>query len=112
MTLTLIQVKLQVEGVHNWPNCDIEEVDFLKHPHRHIFYIECCREVFHDDRDVEFIAFKRTITNYLEKEYSNGKYLDFKNKSCEMIAHELLSTFNLDSCYVSEDNENGAIVHA
>jgi len=108
---TTIICKLQVEGVHQWSKCPIEEVKFLRNPHRHIFYIICEKEVFHDDRDVEFIAFKRKITKYLNK-YSNGEYLEFNNMSCEMIARELLLEFELLRCEVFEDNENGAIIYA
>lgn len=40
-----VVVRLQVEGIHQWKDCNIEEVSFLKHPHRHIFYIECKKKL-------------------------------------------------------------------
>ena len=57
---TNIVVKFQVEGVHNWPEASKFEptMKYLEHPHRHMFHIDARREVFHDDRDVEFIVFK------------------------------------------------------
>ena len=110
---TTIVVRLQLEGVHKWAKCPYEEVKFLRDEHRHIFWIECEREVFHDDRDVEFIMFKRDIIEYLEHEYFNfeSRTHEFGAKSCEMLAKEIMKEF--DCCYVSvfEDNENGAEVY-
>jgi hypothetical protein len=104
--ITLIVVKLQIEGLHHWPNCDIEEVSFLKNPHRHIFHITCKKEVTHDDRDIEIIMFKRKIHNYIVDKWKG----DFGSMSCEMIASDLLKEFGLFYCKVLEDNENGAEV--
>ena len=101
-----IIIKLQVEGLHFWEDCDIEDVDFLAHPHRHIFHITCKKEVTHDDRDIEIIRLKREVLNFLEKKY--GKVCWFGGMSCEMIAKILLDEFELNYCSVLEDNENGA----
>jgi hypothetical protein len=107
---TTIICRFQVEGIHCWKNCPIKEVKFLKDLHRHLFYISCEKEVFHDDRDVEFIMFKRIILKYLKDKYEDDECLKFNSMSCEMIAKELLEKFNLISCEVFEDNENGARV--
>lgn len=109
---TFVKVKLQVEGVHCWEGCNIAEVMFLKHPHRHVFYITCCKEVSHDDRDIEIIMFKQLVERYLISKYYNGRFCDFQSKSCEMLAQELVSEFGLAMCEVLEDNENGALVQA
>jgi hypothetical protein len=68
-------------------------------------------EVFHNDRDIEFIQFKR----WLENQYSqNILALDYK--SCEMISddlYEVIATRYPDRnivIQVSEDNENGATI--
>ena len=108
---TLIKVKLQVEGLHMWSDCPIEEVDFLKNLHRHIFFITCEKEVTHNDRDIEIIMFKRRILDFLDIYFSDYyECLNFENMSCEMIAELLLKEFELESCEVLEDNENGSIV--
>jgi len=67
--------------------------------------------VWHDDREIEFIQFKR----WLESLYS-GNILELNYKSCEMIADNLLSQI-IDryagrdiEIEVSEDGENGAIL--
>ena len=66
---TYVIVRLQVDGVHNFPAAMqlFPEVGFLADIHRHIFHIEAKVEVFHDNRDKEFIMLKRDIQEYLEK---------------------------------------------
>ena len=112
---TNVIVKLQVEGLHCWPNAKdvFPEVKFLSDPHRHIFYITCKKRVNHDDRDVEFIMFKRDINEYLHLKYYDNvdRCLIFSSRSCEMIARELYEEFNLEYCSVFEDNENGAEIY-
>lgn len=107
-----IVIKLQVEGTHHWPNCDIKEVEFLKYPHRHIFYIRLEKEVTHNDRDVEIIKLKREVQDYLEREYFELDYFScqFNSMSCEDIAEALLNEFDASLVEVLEDNENGAII--
>ena len=112
---TNIIVKLQVEGTHNWPTAgDFEPtMKYLEYQHRHMFHIDARREVFHDDRDVEFIVFKRMMRDYIEKTYYNPEIdcCDFGSKSCEMLAQEIYKEFELCYCAVYEDNENGAEVY-
>jgi hypothetical protein len=114
MMMTNIIVKLQVEGIHFWKDCDIEDVDFLANPHRHIFHITCKKEVTHDDRDIEIIRMKRQVLLFLEQKYAKtpsvikGTVCWFGGMSCEMIARVLLEKFELNYCKVLEDNENGA----
>lgn len=103
----LVVINLQVEGVHCWPNCDIRGVEFLRNPHRHMFYVEATKEVSHNDREVEIIMLKRIVTEYLESFDGN-----FYAMSCEDIAEDLLQRFDFHSVKVLEDNENGAYVIA
>ena len=51
---------------------------------RHIFHFKVWIEIFHDDRDIEFIQFKR----WLEKLYAE-KTLELDYKSCEMMSDDL-----------------------
>lgn len=103
---------LKVEGIHFWPDCPIEEVSYLRDPHRHLFGIKAFKTVYHDDRDVEFIWFKHQIQHYIDQTYYNGQYKCclFGAMSCEMLAQELIEKFDLSRCEVDEDGENGAIV--
>ena len=82
--------------------------------HRHIFHIEAKKEVFHDDRDVEFIMFKRDLQDYLKQMYYKPDMRThmFGAMSCEMIAKIILNQFNCTAVTVWEDLENGAIVEA
>lgn len=115
----IIFVTFQKEGVHKYPAAATDpklatggwdDVSFLGVPHRHMFHFRVSIEVFHDDRDIEFIQFKR----WLERLYGNGELqLDFK--SCEMIADDLYHEINAKFPHrwvqieVSEDGENGAV---
>jgi len=116
---TEVYCTLQVEGVHNWSECPLEEVIYLRELHRHVFHIKAHRIVSHDDRDQEFIMLKHDILYHLLNTYASegqdGHFMDdyvciFGEMSCEMIAKELVSKFDLSRCEVSEDNENGAVV--
>lgn len=113
-----IWVTFQKEGVHLYPAAkddpalatnDEYDVSFLGYAHRHIFHFRVGIDVTHNDRDIEFIQFKR----WLESLYSNGT-LTLNHRSCEMIAEELASTINDRypgrdiEITVAEDNENGA----
>jgi hypothetical protein len=82
MNITFITVKTQFEGVHCYPDAPVE-VEYLRNPHRHIFHVEAEIEVFHDDRELEFIMVKHSIENFVETHGELG------SMSCEMIAKEL-----------------------
>jgi hypothetical protein len=109
-----IEVSFQKDGVHKYPAAltdpKLKEVEFLGYPHRHMFHFHVKLEVFHNDREVEFILFKRE----LEKFYETRMNLDFK--SCEMLAEELILLLqtrypNRDiTTRVYEDGENGAVL--
>lgn len=111
-----IYVKFQKEGIHRYPAAatdpNLADVSFLGYEHRHIFWFVVFISVVHDDRDIEFIQFKR----WLESLYSDGT-LQLNHKSCEMLAEDLINTINdkypgrTITVDVSEDNENGAVVH-
>jgi len=108
----MIWVRFEKEGIHKYPAAledpKLADVSFLGYPHRHIFHFRVSISVFHNDRDIEFIQFKR----WCEGLYAGGTLvLDYK--SCEMIADDLYIQIN--SRYpgrhviisVSEDDENG-----
>jgi len=107
-----IYTKLTVEGTHNWPDCKIREVEYLKYPHRHNFGIVAVMDVSHANRDVEFIELQHKIRTYLAIQYFDDttQLHVFGARSCEMLARELITTFGLCKCEVNEDNENGAIL--
>jgi len=115
-----IWVTFQKEGIHCYPAAatdpalatgDEYDVSFLGTPHRHIFHFRVWIDVVHNDRDIEFIQFKR----WLENLYKEGTLrLDYR--SCEMMADDLYQ--QIAARYpdravwieVSEDGENGALI--
>ena len=114
----MIWVTFQKEGIHKYPAAlddpklatgDEYDVSFLGYPHRHIFHFKVGITVTHNDRDIEFIQFKR----WMEKLYAE-KTLELDYKSCEMMADDLYDKVtekypnrevHID---ISEDGENGA----
>lgn len=117
-TYNEIWVTFQKEGVHLYPAAkddpnlatgNWDDVSFLGYAHRHMFHFKVGIEVFHDDRDIEFIQFKR----WLESLYSDGT-LELNHRSCEMISDELAEKINDRypgrgiNIEVSEDGENGS----
>lgn len=115
-----IWVTFRKEGIHKYPAAatdpalatgDEYDVSFLGVPHRHIFHFRVWIDVFHNDRDIEFIQFKRWLENLYA---SNTLQLNFK--SCEMISDDLY--LQIADRYpgravwieVAEDGENGALI--
>ena len=115
-----IWVRFQKEGIHCYPAAATDpalatgneyDVSFLGTPHRHIFHFRVWINVFHNDRDIEFIQFKR----WLENLYTGG-ILELNYKSCEMIADDLY--LQIAGRYpdravwieVAEDGENGCLI--
>jgi len=112
--VTNIIINLQVEGLNNWPNAKqvFPDVGFLSDMHRHIFHFQLKKRVNHDDRDVEFIRFKRDVQDYLHLQYYMEEHRChyFGAMSCEMLAKELVEYFDCVYVSVFEDGENGAEV--
>ena len=117
-----IWVTFRKEGIHCYPAAATDpklntageyDVSFLASPHRHIFHFRVWIDVFHNDRDIEFIQFKR----WLESLYSGqNTVLALDWKSCEMIADDLY--IQIAGRYperavwieVAEDGENGCLI--
>lgn len=110
-----IEVSFQKEGIHKYPAAledpKLKDVSFLGYPHRHMFYFYVKVQVWHNDRDIEFILLKRE----LEALYSEGT-LQLDYKSCEMISEDIINYIKTVypgrdiTVRVYEDNENGAIL--
>lgn len=115
-----IFVTFKKEGIHCYPGADTDpklatggwdDVSFLASPHRHIFHFRVSIEIFHNDRDIEFIQFKR----WLERLYAQ-EVLQLDYKSCEMISDDLYNRVmekypgRFIEIEVSEDGENGSVI--
>jgi hypothetical protein len=125
-----VWVTFQKEGIHKYPAAltdpalatgDEYDVSFLGHPHRHIFHFRVWIDVFHNDRDIEFIQFKRWLENLFRTKHTGNNnttdsVLSLDYKSCEMIADDIY--IQIAQRYpdravwieVSEDNENGCLI--
>jgi len=132
-----IWVTFQREGIHKYPAAatdprlatgDEYDVSFLASPHRHIFHFRVWISVFHNDRDIEFIQFKRWLlslyTNSAGSDvlrdravsHNQNSVLELNYKSCEMIADDLY--LQIAQKYpgrsvwieVAEDGENGCLI--
>jgi hypothetical protein len=116
----MIWVTFRKEGIHRYPAAatdptlatgDEYDVSFLANEHRHIFHFRVWLGVTHNDRDVEFIQFKR----WLEKLYSDA-ILQLDHKSCEMMSDDLYDVISKKYpnreiwIEVSEDGENGSFI--
>ena len=112
-----IWVTWQREGIHKYPAAltdpALADVQFLGYPHRHIFHFRVWIDVFHNDRDLEFIQFKRWCESLYN---SDNSVLSLDHKSCEMIADDLYIQIaqrypgRVVHIEVSEDGENGALI--
>ena len=117
-----IWVTFRKEGIHKYPAAATDpnlctageyDVSFLASPHRHVFTFRVWIDVFHNDRELEFIQVKR----FCESLYNGqGAVLELDWKSVEMIADDLY--VQLAERYpnrsiwieVGEDNENGCLI--
>ncbi len=109
---TYVYCQTRCIGFHRWPQAP-DSVKYLRDVHRHEFYIKVTSSVAHNNRDVEFITLREAVDSM----FSGGSSIhNFGEKSCEMIAEDIISFVEADGTYkiysveVSEDGENGAIV--
>jgi hypothetical protein len=116
----MIWVTFNKEGMHKYPAAltdpalatgDEYDVSFLGYPHRHIFHFKVWISVTHDDRDIEFIQFKRWLLNLYK-----DSILALDYKSCEMMSEDLYQQISQKYpsreiwIEVSEDGENGSFI--
>jgi len=114
-----IMVTFEKEGIHCYLDAkkdpklatgDWDDVSFLAYPHRHLFKFRVEIEVFHNDRELEFIQVKRQCERWL----GDGTLM-LDHKSCEMMSDDLLRLIadkwpnRSVKIEVSEDGENGSI---
>lgn len=124
-----IWVTFRKEGIHCYPAAATDpllntageyDVSFLASPHRHIFHFRVSIDVFHNDRDIEFIQFKRwceSLYNWNSSDNNNNSsILELDFKSCEMLADDLYLQIagrypnRAVTIEVSEDGENGCSI--
>ena len=109
-----IFVTFEIEGIHRHNEQQLtEEYMFLSNRHRHVFHVKVFVDVFHDDREIEFIKLKEDIV----KIYQNQP-IEFDNNTAETIAKMIFQTIcekfevlrgRKCTVVVSEDGENGGV---
>jgi hypothetical protein len=102
-------IRSSIEKIHYWEGA-IGEVEFLKYPHRHLFYVELWIEQKNAERDIEYITEKRSLDEYLRQMPFRGGF------SCEDIASDIKYFWSKKypdrkiKVFVFEDNENGTMI--
>jgi hypothetical protein len=110
-----IWVTFQLEGIHKFPAAatdpSLADVRFLSYEHRHLLHFKVAIQVWQNDRDIEFIQFKRWLLKLYGSETLHLDYL-----SMEMIAENLFDEIankypNREVVIdVAEDGENGCSI--
>lgn len=107
---SFIIVRGQFEFCHRYLSAPTE-VAYLRNLHRHMFNYEIELEVYHDDRELEFIMVKHDVEDYLSHSHLNWE----ETTSCEQMANciglYLQTKHGFErslTVSVFEDNENGA----
>lgn len=104
-----ICVRTRRAFLHCYPEAP-DTVDYLRYPHRHLMHIELQMEVFHSDRELEFILVVSSLNTMIE--HTPWSHIT----SCEQIAEKIIDwardKYGERDMKVSvfEDGENGAIV--
>jgi len=104
-----IWITTQKELLHNYPDAP-DAVSYLKNLHRHIFHFKIYLEIFTEDRDIEFIMFKKDVESML------NMFENLEHRSCETFSKYLVSAIRniYPNRYIkietSEDGENGVLM--
>ena len=121
MKKTYIEVRFDIEGLHNWDSEHVgipapKGVEYLEYPHRHRFFWHVVVEVS-AARQIEFILFRQAAIAVAQRITPVGKCVPI---SCEEMAEQFhviigddfpeLDRADIRKIAVSEDGENGAIV--
>ena len=107
MTQTFVYITDTVQFFHKYENAP-DEVAFLRNLHRHLAHYKVSIEVFHDDREIEFIMLKNKLSGFTHNTDHD------LNCSCEQFAEQLLEWVQFYygkhrdvKIEVNEDGENG-----
>ena len=65
-----IKIKHTFLGLHNWIDCPIKEVSFLKNKHLHHFIVYVQADI-EKSRGIEFIMLELSVMKILDNLYNN-----------------------------------------
>lgn len=97
----MVWCTFRLVGFHQYPDAPAE-VGFLAARHRHVFHFKVRVEVAHDNREVEFL----TLQRWCLEQYEKGE-LEMENRSCEMLAKELIAKLAQHKIYATMDDGPG-----
>lgn len=105
---------LTKELYHRYPKAP-DDVWYLRNLHRHLLHIEVTVEVYHNERDIEFIMLKHIVEKFYDSLEIDSPNTPQEEISCEHIAELIISMlrrlYGTDrdiAVSVMEDGENGA----
>lgn len=112
-----IWINTSFQATHQWAECPHNDVAFLRDCHHHMFFVKVSTTVEHNDRDIEFLRFKKLVDDSIDNLYGTDRIKELGRKSCEDIAEELYNkliqtdsnlAYRKFDIEVSEDNLVGA----
>ena len=113
--MRMVIVAFQREAVHCWPDAPGEQ-GWLAYPHMHNFRIEVKLEVAHNDREVEFFAFRDELSaQWDDGVVQQSAHHERPAWSCEKLAEQLADWIQLKyperfvEVGVWEDKDFGAV---
>ena len=89
MIFQYIEIITDFQAIHNWPECNIEEVKYLRNPHRHKIILTVQIETS-KDRQIEFFMLKDEVDDIINNLYGNSKTKNLGRKSMEEICSDVL----------------------
>lgn len=108
-TDSTVWVTAEFAHLHHWPEAP-PTVDYLRHPHRHLFKVKLFVRVGHDNRDVEFLHLQGNLQQYIDDNLRHQRSTMSCEQMAEMVARAMMRRgYHVTACEVSEDGENGAI---
>lgn len=103
-----VVIKTQFPAIHRYPEAT-GQTAYLRHSHRHVFYVVMKWEVQDNNREIEFLKKKTEANRFIFEELYD---FNIGELSCEDLAELLAKKFEANFVSVFEDNENGAEYHA
>ncbi len=115
MIKQFIEIITDFQAIHNWPECTIEEVSFLKYPHRHKIIVTTKVET-NKDRQIEFFMFKNKVDNIVNNLFGTERTKKLGRISMEELSTKILNELReeYNDCYIevsaSEDGQVRGII--
>ncbi len=112
------KVHHRFSATHFWPDAAKDSKhEYLRFPHRHLFHVTLKIEIYHDDREIEYMELLDWLRSVCTEE-------DMGKKSCEMMCRRIADLVKdrypgRSACghvvhravivEILEDGENGAV---